>query len=156
MKRGAIISDCGKYRYQLWRVWNDKLPLAFFIMLNPSKADADQDDPTIRRLIGFAKRMGCGGFYVGNMFPYRATNPKELKSVGFEVAAKELNWFHLSDMRSKCQITVLAWGNPPIQKTNIHTTFLGDEYCFGCTNKGNPKHPLFLHSETPLTLYFPK
>lgn len=46
-----------------------------FIMLTPSTADADTDDPTIRRCIGFAKSSGFGGLYVGNLFAYRSTQP---------------------------------------------------------------------------------
>ena len=65
---GAIISDCGKYRYQLWRKWDPSLPVVLFIMLNPSQADASEDDPTIRRCINYAKSWGYGGIYVGNLF----------------------------------------------------------------------------------------
>lgn len=151
--KGAEISDCGKYRYKLWRIWNEKLPLAMFVMLNPSTADANQDDATIRRLIGFAERMGCGGFYVGNLYPYRATDPKELIRVGFNVAAREENWQHLREMYAKCSIKILAHGNSPIEKPNI--TSNGEErdwYCFGITSSGNPKHPLYLKSDTPLLL----
>jgi hypothetical protein len=65
---GAVLSDCGQYRYRLWRVWDDCLPLMVFVMQNPSTATADADDPTIRKCIGFAKRHGYGGVSVRNVF----------------------------------------------------------------------------------------
>lgn len=146
---GAEISDCGKYRYKLWRIWNPKLPMALFVMLNPSKADASEDDPTIRRCIAFAKRSACGGIYVGNVYPYRATDPKELKKVGFDVATRIENWDHIREMAHKCGIKILAHGNSPIKLTNIRVMY-DDWYCFGYTQNGHPKHPLFLRSDTPL------
>lgn len=75
--RGAVISPDGVYRYALWRAWGAGRP-ATFIMLNPSTADAEQDDPTIRRCIGYAKAWGCGGLLVLNLFALRATDPAEL------------------------------------------------------------------------------
>ena len=79
MRKGAIISKDKKHRYRLWRIWDDSLPKALFIMLNPSTADVMLDDPTIRRCIGFAKSWGYGGIYVGNIFSLRSSNPKDLK-----------------------------------------------------------------------------
>ena len=80
MKKGATISECGLYRYSLTRVWDDVLPMCIFVMLNPSTADADIDDPTIRRCINFAKREGCGSLMVVNLFAYRATSPADMKA----------------------------------------------------------------------------
>ena len=65
--RSAVLSDCGNYRYQLHRTWDESLPKCMFMMLNPSTADADIDDNTIRRCIGFAKLWGYGGLMVGNL-----------------------------------------------------------------------------------------
>lgn len=77
LERSAVISDDGRYRYRLVRRWSDA-PLAAFIMLNPSTADADEDDPTIRRCEGFARAWGHGGLLVANLFAFRATDPREL------------------------------------------------------------------------------
>jgi len=51
MKKDAKLSDDKLYRYQLSRIWDEDKPTVLFIMLNPSTADADVDDPTIRRVI---------------------------------------------------------------------------------------------------------
>ena len=78
MNQGATISDCGRYRYGLWRIWNWQLPNAVFIMLNPSTADAETDDPTIRRCVGFARSWDLGGVHIANLFALRASDPGEL------------------------------------------------------------------------------
>ena len=79
--RAAELSPDGVYRYKLSRIWAPDIPPALFIMLNPSTADANQDDPTIRRCIAFAKRLGHGGLLVGNLFALRSTNPARLFAV---------------------------------------------------------------------------
>uniref|UniRef100_UPI00260AFB77 DUF1643 domain-containing protein n=1 Tax=uncultured Halomonas sp. TaxID=173971 RepID=UPI00260AFB77 len=66
------------YRYALWRVWSNHSPLLIVSMLNPSTADHRKDDPTIRRVIGFAKRDGFGGIIVLNAYAFRATNPRNM------------------------------------------------------------------------------
>lgn len=68
-KSSAIISECGAYRYRLERQWDGEKPNVAFLVLNPSTADASQDDPTIRRCIGFARYWGFGGLIVGNPLP---------------------------------------------------------------------------------------
>jgi len=79
VRRGAVISDCGTYRYALARYWGPGPELAF-VMLNPSTADASVDDPTIRRCMGFARRENLGGIVVANLFALRATDPSALKA----------------------------------------------------------------------------
>lgn len=74
----AELSECGEYRYRLSRIWDEaKKPLTF-IMLNPSTADAELDDPTIRRCMGFAEREQAGGVVVVNLYGFRATKPFDL------------------------------------------------------------------------------
>jgi hypothetical protein len=84
----AVLSDCGEYRYELRRTWGaDDEPLVCWVMLNPSTADADQDDPTIRRCISFSNRWGFGRLVVVNLFARRATDPKELLHGGDPVGS---------------------------------------------------------------------
>jgi hypothetical protein len=75
--RDAVLSDDGRYRYRLSRRWTEG-PTLHWVMLNPSTADADKDDPTIRRCVGFATHNGFGSISVCNLFALRATNPREL------------------------------------------------------------------------------
>lgn len=106
--RNAILSTCSTYRYELTRTWDSTKPRLLFIMLNPSKADAMIDDPTIRKCVGFAERMGFGGITVVNLFAYRATDPADLARAGFPVGPRNNDtitkalWAHRD--------VVLAWG----------------------------------------------
>jgi hypothetical protein len=70
VRKGAKLSDDGVYRYALWRDWRESLdePLLGYVMLNPSTADASEDDQTIRKCIGFAERNDYRGFIVLNLF----------------------------------------------------------------------------------------
>jgi len=79
MERDALISPCSQYRYWLLRRWSNR-PLATFVMLNPSTADANSDDATIRKCMGFADAWGLGGIWVVNLFALRSTNPYGLVS----------------------------------------------------------------------------
>lgn len=108
MKSTATISDCGKYRYTLSRVWDMALPQMGFVMLNPSVADADADDPTIRKCIGFAKRAGCGGINVVNLFAFRATDPADLRKAGYPVGPD--NDTHVARSMDASYLAVCAWG----------------------------------------------
>lgn len=91
MEKTAIISEDEKYRYQLSRCWDETKPRILFIMLNPSTADANIDDPTIRRVISFAKSWGYGGVYVGNLFAFRSTDPKGLKQIADPVGENNMS-----------------------------------------------------------------
>ena len=75
----AIISDCGQYRYELHREWDKKKKKVLFIMLNPSTADGLNNDLTTIRCINFAKKWGYGGIMIGNIYPFRAKRPKDLR-----------------------------------------------------------------------------
>lgn len=78
MIKGAQFSQCRKYRYALWRTWDDDSHITF-IGLNPSTADETEDDPTIRRCIAYAKKWEFGGINMLNLFAFRATSPGDMK-----------------------------------------------------------------------------
>ena len=155
---GATFSDDGLYRYRLWRTWNPNLPTMVWIMLNPSTADAEVDDPTIRRCIGFAKREGCGGIEVVNLYALRATKPAHL--LHHPDPEGPLNWMHwksvVNDPRTSA--VVVAWGagaeagGLPGSKAN-HMGILADgsnkAVCLGATKSGHPRHPLYVKADAP-------
>lgn len=154
---GAIISPCGLYRYHLWRVWDDCLPVLCYVMQNPSTADAVDNDPTITRCIGFAKRDGFGGISVRNVFALRATDEKELLSHPDPVGPNNAD--HLAHARAVSMMTrlVVAWGERlGGQKLARHYTEAANlllpqkPYCLGINKSGEPKHPLYLASATPM------
>lgn len=108
----AIISPCGQYRYRLERpdVFGDFATAV--IMVNPSTADATENDATIRKLIGFRNRWGWGHIIVGNLFAYRATDVRELGQVSDPVGPD--NDYHLRSIIGDAQHVVVAWG--PLSK----------------------------------------
>ncbi|TLS45736.1 DUF1643 domain-containing protein [Streptomyces montanus] len=78
VRRSAVLSSCGRYRYLLVREWGDTGPTAVFALLNPSKADATRDDPTTRRCIKYAQNWGCSALLIVNLYAWRATQPHDL------------------------------------------------------------------------------
>lgn len=150
MRCDAFISDDGKYRYSLFREWNGDLPLVVFVMLNPSTADAEKDDPTIRRCIRFAKDWGYGSLRVVNLFAYRATDPRELlrtdDPVGRDNSVIVQVWTRSFD-------TIAAWGGNPIARHMDPAIRRALENarqldCLGLTKTGNqPRHPLYVRAD---------
>lgn len=153
---GAVISDCGRYRYRLWRRWG-RGAHALFCMLNPSTADAQVDDPTIRKCIGFARRWGCDAIEVVNLFAWRATDPSALAGVEDPVGPD--NEPHIIEAARAAELVVVAWGGRPsgvdpsaFKERGARTARLlgGAPLCLGRTFRGEPRHPLMLAYETKL------
>lgn len=103
----AVFSADRKYRYLLRRRWGAG-PAVGFILLNPSTADETQDDPTIRRCIGFAKNWGYGGLTLGNLFAYRATKPEDMKAQADPVGPQ--NDHYLETFYNEARGVVCGWG----------------------------------------------
>jgi hypothetical protein len=147
MQAGATFDSTGDYRYALWREWDWNLPRVGFVMLNPSRADAEINDPTIRRCIGFARSWGFGGLEVVNLFAYRTTTPKDLSQVADPIGTD--NDSHLQSFPKRVDRIILAWGNwGGLYKRDRQALFLLDSahplQCLGMTKHGHPKHPLYL------------
>ena len=157
-RSGAILSDCGTYRYHLWRRWNPDLPTMVWVMLNPSTADATADDPTIRRCINFARREGCGGISVRNVFALRATNPDELLRHPDPFGPDNETWLLAARQCSLLTVLVLGWG-ARLTAPRLRSFYQRAEcclvtqkpFCFGTTKAGDPRHPLYLPNNAPLT-----
>ena len=114
---GATFSDDGCYRYTLWRTvrlaeGQENKGLVVFVMLNPSTADAEKDDPTIGRCRALARRWGYGQLKVVNLFAYRSPKPKELaaaKQTGKDIVGQE-NDDTLRSATKDANLVVCAWG----------------------------------------------
>ena len=148
----ARLSACGRYRYQLSRKWGSG-SIACFVMLNPSTADASEDDPTIRRCKNFAKRENCGGLVVANLYAHRATDPAML--IDDEEHIGPGNDVMIRDAILAAEHTdgpvIAAWGAHPIATKRAKWVSTFAEFkCLGKTAKGAPRHPLYLRKDAKL------
>ena len=150
----AAFSEDRRYRYTLFRTWDEAGPQIAWVQLNPSTADADQDDPTIRRDIAFSKAWGYGSLVILNLFGLRATDPRALYDSEDPIGPENDAFLRL--VRATNVPVVCAWG--------VHGAYMDrgaavakllsaggvDLRCLGLTQAGHPKHPLYLASATPL------
>lgn len=155
----AVLSDCRRYRYRLSRdvdMFGTKV-IAFF-GINPSTADANIDDQTVCKWIAFTKLNQGGGFIVGNVFAFRATDVSKLASAEDPVGPDNL--CHLRSIIEEADLLVPCWGARDKVPKDLHkniddTLSLLVEsgkpvYTFGFTASGDPRHPLMLPYDTQL------
>jgi hypothetical protein len=148
----------GEYRYSLTRLWDQDNPRnIIFIMLNPSTADGEQDDPTIRKCVKFSQKWGFGCLTVLNLFAYRATNPKALLAVPDPVGP--YNNQLIKDLTGETDLVVCAWGSsvpkliePRAQEVlEILTKNRIQPKALRISQKtGQPYHPLYLPDDLQL------
>ncbi len=146
----AEYSDDEAYRYRLVRVWEPG-PRALFVMLNPSTATETQNDPTVERCERRARALGFGSFAVGNIFAYRATDPKVMRSVADPVGPG--NDAAIVEMASEADRVICAWGTHGLHlgrgaAVEALLRGAGLELChLGLSKGGLPKHPLYIGYE---------
>lgn len=155
----AEISRDQLYRYSLTRRWAKGGSVLTFIMLNPSTADAHQDDPTIRRCIGFARREGCNALLVLNLFAYRATSPENMKAAADPVGPENDAFLikHLNALYPSAGDKVVAgWGtHGSFARRDLHVMQLATAAAgvpllhLGLTKEGHPRHPLYVKGDQP-------
>jgi len=158
----AIFSECGLYRYELFRrVAPQGLCFAFF-GVNPSKAGATVEDQTTMKWRGFTVRNGGGSYYAGNPFARCATDVSELSKPDIDPVGP-LNYEHLGSIIGRADILVPCWGSREKVDKRLRSHFdvllvrlfaSGKPVkTFGFTKSGDPKHPLMLGYNTPLIDY---
>lgn len=179
---GARISADGKYRYKLWREWRGSHdpkhwrwlgekdgtghelgePLAvLFIMLNPSTADGEKDDATIRKCVAFARRWNYERIEIGNLFAYRATKPRDLFVAGggkIDSIIGPLNQECIQDMVADAGMIVCAWGNHAeghefhVEEVRGWLEHYGEKptFALGINKTGHPIHPLYVPLDAAL------
>ena len=148
MRTGAEFSADRKYRYRLYRIWNDALKPAVFIMLNPSTADEIQNDPTVERCQQRSIQMGYGGVIVVNIFAWRSTDPEALYDLPDPIGLE--NNRHILRAASEAGIVVCGWG----KHGNLHNRGLdvlhmlrkhgAKPHAIKVNKDGSPAHPLYL------------
>lgn len=160
--RSAVISPCGTYRYRLERDGYG-IGKTAVIMVNPSTADGEQDDATIRKLKGFGQRNAWGRIIVGNLFAYRATDVKELAEVADPIGPE--NDEHLRRIIVSTELVIFAWGSSAKLPNRLRQRWRAVEalvratghqpYCLGTGRDGQPCHPLMLAYATPVRPWTP-
>lgn len=150
---GTVFSEDRRYRYVLERCWNSSLPAVAFIGLNPSIADEECDDMTIRKCVGFAKRWNYGRLFMVNLFAFISTNPdglskayddlideETLRLFGHAFGAKNEYW--LRKIQERASLVVAAWGDCGLHTATIRELCLDVNLaCLGKTKNGSPRHP---------------
>lgn len=150
----AVLSDCGEYRYRLSRTWDIGKPTVAFLMLNPSTADASEDDPTIRRCLGFAKGWGYGSLVVANLFALRTPDPSNIRDHPDPVGPE--NDEQLRDVCKRAETVIAAWGaNGSFngRALEVAQCLQSDLFALGTTKGGHPVHPLYQPSDAKPELW---
>jgi hypothetical protein len=154
---GAEFSECGKYRYKLWRVWDKSLPLAMCIGLNPSTANASKNDNTINILIRVLGKLGYGGFYMMNLFAWISSKPEDLLTCDDPLNGND---WHLAETARKCKDVIFCWGafKEAAERIRFVESVFTDAKCFGFNQNGTPWHPRALSYKgllnSPQLLYY--
>lgn len=156
MIREALID--GSYRYHLTRRWGPSINTVLWVMLNPSTADADVDDPTIRRCIGFSAGFGADSARIINLYAYRATDPASMLAAADPVGPRndEVTEIALADARILRSSVIVAWGanaraDRVTRFVEIARNWGVQLHCLGITKGGMPRHPLYLPKTARLT-----
>ena len=147
IKGGAIFSEDWAYRYLLWRKWEENLPSILFVLCNPSTADADKLDPTLRRCVAYAQEWGFGQMVIANIFAYRATDPEVMRRKVDPVGPK--NNEYIIEAAQRASLVVAGWGNHGAFRRRGEEVLsilspLVDLHALRTTRAGHPSHPLYL------------
>ena len=158
----VIFSPCGTFRYRLERSLGQDGPVVAILGVNPSTATADIDDQTIRKDVGFGRRLGWSHIIKGNLFAFRATDVRELRTAADPVGPDNDN--HLEQIMRDADVIVAAWGakaklpwllrNRYLRIRRISERVGKPLMCWGQTKDGSPRHPLMLAYTTPLELWY--
>lgn len=150
--RSADISEDGIYRWWLTRRWAGAGAWVNFLMLNPSTANATEDDATIRRVVNFARTWGFSGVTVTNLFAFRATDPRRLREAADQVGPR--NDRAIAMAARLCSYTVCAWGAQPAARGRAANVLASlreagtDLRALKVTRSGAPWHPLYVPAAT--------
>lgn len=113
----AIYSDDQKYRYVLRKVWDDALPMATFIGINPSDATELFMDKTVMNLINHLMKIGgYGGVIIVNLFAFRAKKQKELSNRSDLL--EQCNTQYIIEALEHSKLTIIGWGRDAENNSN--------------------------------------
>jgi hypothetical protein len=159
----AVLSPDGVYRYVLERLFQPELDRnrgrVLFVMLNPSTADALEDDPTVRRCVGFAQAWGYTELAVANLFAYRSVVPSKLYDITVDDPVGPDNDHWISTEAKRADLTVCAWGvhGRHLDRDRAVLALLADAgvrpHALGLTRDLQPRHPLYMRGDAEPFVY---
>lgn len=127
----------------------------FVIGLNPSTADESSPDPTMQFTMRIAEYNGYDGFIMLNLYPLRATKPKDLPK-DCDIELHEQNLCEIENLlKSRTNVDVwLAFGNGISKRKYLSSCFKDILYLLkkynahlfyinNLTKAGYPPHPLY-------------
>lgn len=153
IRGSAEFSPDSRFRYELTREWDDRLPRCCFIGLNPSTADASVNDPTIRRCMGFARAWGYGSLLMLNLYAFRTPSPKalfEARKNCVDIIGGPSNYFGIMRSRIKnhqVKLTIAAWGKDGKSRGEDALCHIEGLHYLALNSDKTPKHPLYLKAE---------
>ena len=146
-----------RYRYWLHReLAAEGKDGLVFVLLNPSTADALEDDPTIRRCVGFGKRWGFRELTVVNLFALRATSPAVLRQHGAAaIGSRNDDALRWARNAPRTRTVVAGWGNHGmhLERDLAAMAIVRPLMALRTTKLGCPAHPLYLPSSAELLPY---
>lgn len=159
----AYFSECGRFRIWLSRDWgfrrhsDGREPYALWIGMNPSTAEAEIDDPTVRKEMGFTRRLGLDRYVKVNVMDYRATSPKALLAPGVQPCS-DANRPAIRWLAERAATIIVCHGRLHKKLRRYGELVMADLrgkplWCLGKNDDGSPKHPLYLAADTPLVPY---
>ncbi len=146
---GAVID--GPYRYSLWREWDPQYPRLLWVLLNPSTADANCDDPTLRRCLAFTRSWLFGSLEMVNLYAWRSSIPRDLARI--ENPVGEENDRYICEAATRAAKIVVAWGAHGAlhgRDSAVIAQLCQPLWCLGITREGHPRHPLYIKKNTAL------
>ena len=150
--RDAVLSPCGTYRLLLTRRFSTGEGICLFVLLNPSTANHEIDDPTCRRATAFAAAWGYRELWIANLYGARATQPSALRAFPDPVGPD--NDRHLRDAAEQAALIVCGWGGHAgiDERAKVVCALLRASgkplHHMGLTRAGHPRHPLYLRADT--------
>lgn len=151
----AVYSKCGRYKYELTRTWNPKAGKILFVMLNPSTGTEMASDPTVVRCEHRSRSLGYGSLRICNLFAWINTDPEELMDVKFPVGPQNDKLTVLS-CNFWADEVVAAWGDYGehmercYRVQRLMSYFWKSIKVLGFTDRGHPRHPLYVSHDQPL------